>query len=483
MTRTELDAISRPLLEPVIDEVVRVRDAAEAAGHRLGAVFLVGGASRMPLAANLIHHALDVAPVVIEQPELAVAEGAAVASAPVGDGTSPAAVAEPESSAATAAEYAPVPVETPPAAAVEPATVPLPPPPPRSVRGRKRIAAVAAALLALALVGVSALFNWEPWQAGGTGGGAPYAEALTGTADAACPEGLAAPLDAPGALYGPHFTSAPTCLTILAPEDASAAADLLGEVPALTGSQRLAIVHFTTGDANPTDQYTVHSAVTFGDQTWELDGVPAADAVYAAVVDADAPLQVAVTDAERTQTLDLATGQVADPVAAYYHGELAQREFVVEATLSFATVDDSWFMDGVVYRDHVAVSRSVFREDLGWLCEPDEAVLTAVFEIRTYSAEYDQDWPFDAAQAVRVQAGDQTVLPQVTAEEVTRAAGDHGDDTWVAVGAVFTVPADLAEFAFEFDLQDSAYDRGLEKWFHASESPVAQSYGLDFTAA
>jgi hypothetical protein len=39
-------------------------------------VFLVGGSSRVPLAASLLHRALGIAPTVIEQPELVVAEGA-----------------------------------------------------------------------------------------------------------------------------------------------------------------------------------------------------------------------------------------------------------------------------------------------------------------------------------------------------------------------------------------------------------------------
>ena len=38
-------------------------------------IFLVGGSSRMPLVATLLHRALGIAPTMIEQPELAVAEG------------------------------------------------------------------------------------------------------------------------------------------------------------------------------------------------------------------------------------------------------------------------------------------------------------------------------------------------------------------------------------------------------------------------
>ena len=48
---------------------------------RLAGVFLVGGASRIPLVATLLHRELGEAPVVIEQPELVVAEGSILADA------------------------------------------------------------------------------------------------------------------------------------------------------------------------------------------------------------------------------------------------------------------------------------------------------------------------------------------------------------------------------------------------------------------
>ena len=41
----------------------------------MGGVFLVGGASRIPLVATLLHRALGEPPLAIEQPELVVAEG------------------------------------------------------------------------------------------------------------------------------------------------------------------------------------------------------------------------------------------------------------------------------------------------------------------------------------------------------------------------------------------------------------------------
>src|SRR6185369_608258 len=42
---------------------------------QVSAIFLVGGSSRIPLAATLLHRAFGLAPTAIEQPELVVAEG------------------------------------------------------------------------------------------------------------------------------------------------------------------------------------------------------------------------------------------------------------------------------------------------------------------------------------------------------------------------------------------------------------------------
>ena len=53
-------------------------------GSQLAAVFLVGGSSRIPLAATLLHRAFGLAPTAIEQPELVVAEGALHLAPPTG---------------------------------------------------------------------------------------------------------------------------------------------------------------------------------------------------------------------------------------------------------------------------------------------------------------------------------------------------------------------------------------------------------------
>src|SRR5690349_6229005 len=81
ITRDELEELARP----VLDQTVRVtRDLlrwADLPDGRLAGVFLVGGASRIPLVATLLHRELGEAPVAIEQPEMVVAEGSILADA------------------------------------------------------------------------------------------------------------------------------------------------------------------------------------------------------------------------------------------------------------------------------------------------------------------------------------------------------------------------------------------------------------------
>ena len=81
LTRDELEQLARPVLEDTVRITRGLIDWAALPEGRLAGVFLVGGASRIPLLATLLHRELDEAPVVIEQPELAVAEGSVLADA------------------------------------------------------------------------------------------------------------------------------------------------------------------------------------------------------------------------------------------------------------------------------------------------------------------------------------------------------------------------------------------------------------------
>ncbi|WP_082772328.1 Hsp70 family protein [Actinoplanes sp. TFC3] len=81
VTREELEQLARPILDQTVQVTSELLRWADLARGRLAGVFLVGGASRIPLVATLLHRALGEAPVVIEQPELVVAEGSILADA------------------------------------------------------------------------------------------------------------------------------------------------------------------------------------------------------------------------------------------------------------------------------------------------------------------------------------------------------------------------------------------------------------------
>src|SRR6185312_12119448 len=76
LTRTELERLATPLLRRGVAETASVIANAGLAPEQLAGLFLVGGSSRVPLVARLLHAELGVAPTVLEQPELPVAEGA-----------------------------------------------------------------------------------------------------------------------------------------------------------------------------------------------------------------------------------------------------------------------------------------------------------------------------------------------------------------------------------------------------------------------
>lgn len=81
LTRDEVEVLARPLLEQTVRVTRGVIRWANLAPGRLAGVFLVGGSSRIPLMATMLHRALGEPPVVLEQPELVVAEGSIHAAA------------------------------------------------------------------------------------------------------------------------------------------------------------------------------------------------------------------------------------------------------------------------------------------------------------------------------------------------------------------------------------------------------------------
>ncbi len=78
LTRDQFEVLARP----VIDRTVTASRAAQASvgSGPPAAILLVGGSSRIPLAATVLHRVTGVAPTTLEQPETAVAEGASLNS-------------------------------------------------------------------------------------------------------------------------------------------------------------------------------------------------------------------------------------------------------------------------------------------------------------------------------------------------------------------------------------------------------------------
>lgn len=76
LTRDELEVLARPLIDKTVRLTQALIRASGADSCDIAGLFLVGGASRMPLVGTLLHRATGIAPTVIEQPETVVAYGA-----------------------------------------------------------------------------------------------------------------------------------------------------------------------------------------------------------------------------------------------------------------------------------------------------------------------------------------------------------------------------------------------------------------------
>ncbi|MGI5246747.1 Hsp70 family protein [Dactylosporangium sp. CA-139066] len=147
LTREEFEKAARVQLERTAATTLATLQEAGIPPERIGGVFLVGGSSRIPLAATLLHRTLRIAPTVIDQPELVVAEGAlcdrpvtTVAAAPVTPAAAPVAPfgaagqvsappTAPISPGWAAATPAPAPMATAPVSAPSPVPAPVSAPP------------------------------------------------------------------------------------------------------------------------------------------------------------------------------------------------------------------------------------------------------------------------------------------------------------------------------------------------------------------
>ncbi|MDG6110176.1 Hsp70 family protein [Dactylosporangium aurantiacum] len=79
--RDQFEQLARPILSATVTATRAAVAAARLAPAEIAGVFLVGGGSRIPLVATLLHQALGIAPTAVEQPELVVAQGSLGAAA------------------------------------------------------------------------------------------------------------------------------------------------------------------------------------------------------------------------------------------------------------------------------------------------------------------------------------------------------------------------------------------------------------------
>ncbi|WP_203903345.1 Hsp70 family protein [Virgisporangium aliadipatigenens] len=82
LTRQEFEEVARPLLTRTVDVQAALLGQARCHPSQLSGLYLVGGSSRIPLVATLLHQRLGVAPVLLDQPELLVAAGSLRTVAP-----------------------------------------------------------------------------------------------------------------------------------------------------------------------------------------------------------------------------------------------------------------------------------------------------------------------------------------------------------------------------------------------------------------
>jgi Ethanolamine utilization protein EutJ (predicted chaperonin) len=89
LTRDELERLTAPLLDRAVAATGATIGQAGLRPDQLSGLFLVGGSSRVPMVARLLHAKLGIAPSVLEQPELPVAEGALAELVPADAATEP----------------------------------------------------------------------------------------------------------------------------------------------------------------------------------------------------------------------------------------------------------------------------------------------------------------------------------------------------------------------------------------------------------
>jgi molecular chaperone DnaK len=157
LTREEFERIARPYLEQTVDLTASTLQRAGVRADQIGGLFLVGGSSRIPLVSTLLHRRIGVAPTVVEQPELVVAQGSLLSVPPPASPAAPLPATPP--AAGPPAPQAGMPVSGPPPEQSIPSTSAGP------RRRQRRTGLVLTSLLAVVVL-LGALIGIKIWQSG-----------------------------------------------------------------------------------------------------------------------------------------------------------------------------------------------------------------------------------------------------------------------------------------------------------------------------
>jgi hypothetical protein len=224
--REAFESAVEPLLARTVDVAAGLLTATGTAVDQVGELLLLGGSSRIPLVATLLHRRLGISPTACKRPELAVAEGALTAAArtdgaPLGSGAPSMTAGEPPALDLTPATGDLTPQVAPPAAATAPVAG-------SGLRRRptRLLATVAMLACVVVLAGLYAthrprhVVSGDGFAATGTG------PAATDTRPAVTGPGTSVPASVPAtaAPIGPALNRAPsTTATPTAPASATPA--------------------------------------------------------------------------------------------------------------------------------------------------------------------------------------------------------------------------------------------------------------------
>jgi actin-like ATPase involved in cell morphogenesis len=123
--RQQFEELIQPVLRPTIAMTHTLIQRSNVGARTIAGVFLVGGSSRIPLVATLLHEAMGIPPVAVEQPELVVAEGSLYLTPPEPKTAGPIVAARP---ASTPVPVSPMPSAPTPVSPMPVSTMPVPQP-------------------------------------------------------------------------------------------------------------------------------------------------------------------------------------------------------------------------------------------------------------------------------------------------------------------------------------------------------------------